>query len=87
METLLARLTPPGKAAIATIAVRGPLAWDITRQLFAPGQGTLPTEPIVGRSWFGKPDPFDHHFSPTDQWMGGRLQPYRIHPLRRSLRQ
>ena len=44
METVLASLTPPGKAAIATIAVRGPDAWAITRQHFTP---TLPDEPIA----------------------------------------
>ena len=54
METLLACLTPPGKAAIATIAVRGPHAWDVTRQLFTPAKGTLPDQPIVGRCWFGR---------------------------------
>lgn len=54
METLLALLTPPGKAAIATIGVRGPLAWPITRGLFKPRQGELPDEPTPGRCWLGK---------------------------------
>lgn len=54
METHIACLTPPGKAAIATLAVRGPLAWPITRELFVPRKATLPDEPIVGRHWFGK---------------------------------
>ena len=39
MATQLASLTPPGKAAIATLAVRGPAAWPITRQLLAPMKG------------------------------------------------
>jgi tRNA modification GTPase len=54
METLLACLTTPGKAAIATLAVRGPLAWPITRELFKPHKGTLPEEPTAGRFWYGK---------------------------------
>ncbi len=54
METLLACLTPPGKAAIATLGVRGPLAWPITCVLFKPFKGALPAEPTPGRFWFGK---------------------------------
>jgi tRNA modification GTPase len=54
MDTLLACLTPPGKAAIATLTVRGPDAWQITRQLFQPHKGTLPETPIPGRYWFGR---------------------------------
>lgn len=54
MPTLLACLTPPGKAAIATLAVRGPTAWSITCQLFQPRKGVLPDEPNVGQFWFGK---------------------------------
>jgi tRNA modification GTPase len=54
METILACLTPPGKAAIATIAVRGPLAWPITLELFRPLKGELPSAPMPGRHWFGK---------------------------------
>lgn len=54
METILACLTPPGKAAIAVIGVRGPLAWSISRQLFAPRTGSLPEQPAPGRFWLGK---------------------------------
>ena len=54
MPTILACLTPPGKAAIATLAVRGPAAWQITRQLFQPRKRPLPDEPAAGRFWFGK---------------------------------
>lgn len=33
-ETFMACLTPPGKAAIATVAIRGARAWEIVRPLF-----------------------------------------------------
>jgi tRNA modification GTPase len=45
MTTRVARLTPPGAAAIATVALRGPRAWDIVRQLFRPATSTLPDDP------------------------------------------
>lgn len=54
MPPLLACLTPPGKAAIATLSVRGPTAWEITRQIFQPRKGALPDEPHAGRYWFGR---------------------------------
>ena len=54
METHLTCLTPPGKAAIATLAVRGPQAWEITRELFQPRKGALPIEPMAGSYWYGK---------------------------------
>ena len=54
METHLTCLTPPGKAAIATLAVRGPKAWEITCELFQPRKGALPIEPIAGMYWYGK---------------------------------
>jgi tRNA modification GTPase len=54
METQLASLTPPGKAAIATLGLRGPTAWEVTRQLFQPVRGVLPDEPMTGQYWFGK---------------------------------
>src|SRR5437899_1204661 len=54
MDTLLACLTAPGKAAITTIGVRGPLGWQIARQLFQPRQGHLPDEPTPGQYWYGK---------------------------------
>jgi len=54
MDTIISLLTPPGKAAIATLAIRGPGAWDITRQLFRPLKGTLPDVPTPGRFWFGR---------------------------------
>lgn len=39
METRAACLTPPGVAAIATIAVRGPQALDVVAKLFRPASG------------------------------------------------
>jgi tRNA modification GTPase len=54
METLITVLTPPGKAAIATLAVRGPKVWEWTRTLFRPKQAELPAEPIAKKLWFGK---------------------------------
>ena len=54
MDTVIACLTPHGKAAIATLAVRGPNAWGITRQLFQPRKAALPDEPRPGRCWFGR---------------------------------
>src|SRR5262245_35961433 len=46
--TYLARLTPPGAAAIATFALRGPRAWAAVREL---AQHKLPAEPAAGRFW------------------------------------
>jgi tRNA modification GTPase len=52
--TRIACLTPPGRAAIAVLAVRGPRAWEVTRSLFQPGRAPLPDAPELGRSWFGR---------------------------------
>src|SRR5271163_2560972 len=46
--TFLACLTPPGAAAIATLALRGPAAWALVRGL---AQRVLPPEPEPGRFW------------------------------------
>jgi tRNA modification GTPase len=46
--TFLACLTPPGTAAIATFALRGPAAWTLVRSL---AQRDLPLEPEAGRFW------------------------------------
>jgi tRNA modification GTPase len=46
-------LTPPGTGAIATVAVAGPRAWEIARQLFRPAKGQLPDVPELHRFWFG----------------------------------
>jgi tRNA modification GTPase len=50
-QTLAAVLTPPGSAAIATIAIVGPNAWSIARSAF---QTVLPDEPDPTRHWFGQ---------------------------------
>jgi tRNA modification GTPase len=54
--TFAACLTPPGSAALATLAIRGPQAWSIARSLFQPrGKGTqLPDEPQPGQLWLGR---------------------------------
>jgi len=54
LDTSLAILTPPGKAAIATIAVRGAQAWALARELFQPHVGTMSDVPTPGRFRFGK---------------------------------
>jgi tRNA modification GTPase len=56
-RTLAALLTPPGTAAIATLGLCGPRAWQVLRELFAPA-GTpgrqLPVEPRLGPFWYGR---------------------------------
>ncbi len=61
-DTLLTCLTPPGRGAIATLAVRGPSAWSITRELFqrvakrqqhAHLTAPLPEVPTPGKFWLG----------------------------------
>jgi tRNA modification GTPase len=48
-DTFVACLTPPGSAAIATLAVRGLHAWDVVRRLFRPRSGVpLPDQPESG---------------------------------------
>jgi tRNA modification GTPase len=53
--THVACLTPPGTAAIATLALRGPRAWEVVRRLFRPrsSRQVLPAEPEPGRIWLG----------------------------------
>lgn len=56
-ETVVACLTPPGTGAIATLALRGPSAWEVVRGLFRPhsrGGRDLPETPEVGRVWLGR---------------------------------
>ena len=53
-ETIVACLTPAGKGAIATLALWGPRAWDVVRELFrsrSARQRPLPTEGKAG--WIG----------------------------------
>jgi tRNA modification GTPase len=52
--TGIACITPAGKAAVATLAVRGPGAWSITRMLFGPRSGTLPEQPSANQLWLGR---------------------------------
>jgi tRNA modification GTPase len=54
--TLAACLTPPGNAALATLAVRGPQAWSIARSLFQARAkaSELPDEPLLGQFWLGR---------------------------------
>jgi tRNA modification GTPase len=55
--TYAACLTPPGTAAIAVLAVRGPAAWEIVRRRFAPAsQRPLPAEVPEPSDpfWFGR---------------------------------
>ncbi|HXG09929.1 MAG TPA: GTPase [Gemmataceae bacterium] len=55
--TWVACLTPPGSAAIATLALFGPDAWNVAQQLFRPASRSgagLPAEPEEGRFWFGR---------------------------------
>jgi tRNA modification GTPase len=53
-RTWIACLTPPGRSAIATLGIRGPQAWRVSRELFQPAKGQLPAEPEPGRFWFGR---------------------------------
>jgi tRNA modification GTPase len=53
--TSFAVLTPPGSAAVATIAVAGPRAWDIVRTAFRPATSRpLPAAPNADRFWYGQ---------------------------------
>jgi len=52
-DTAVSLLTAPGSAAIATVEVRGPRAWDLAKRLFTPAGRPLPESPDVGRFWFG----------------------------------
>jgi tRNA modification GTPase len=54
METRVALLTPPGRSALATLALVGPLAWEVVRPLFQPLRGALPEQPEPGRFWLGR---------------------------------
>lgn len=53
--TYLACLTPVGTGAIASLALRGPEAWTLVRELFTPGTAShLPSAPERGRLWLGR---------------------------------
>jgi len=51
MTTVLAILTPPGRSALATLALHGPDAWAAVRAHFQPA---LPETPEPGRTWLGR---------------------------------
>ncbi len=58
-QTWVACLTPPGRAAIATLALHGPRAWETVRTLFQPrSRKPLPATPdsakLRGRTWLGR---------------------------------
>jgi len=56
-DTVVSCLTPAGTGAIATLAIRGPAAWEVIRRLFLPrGQNrrSLPVVPVRGRRWVGR---------------------------------
>ena len=52
-DTAVSVLTPPGSGAIATVAVRGPNAWQLVKENFRPAKGSLPDAPELRRVWFG----------------------------------
>jgi tRNA modification GTPase len=53
--TVVACLTPPGRGAIATLGLHGPLAWGAVRQLFRTrGNGELPEVAQPDRLWLGR---------------------------------
>jgi tRNA modification GTPase len=54
IATWIACLTPPGQAALATLGVVGPRAWDAVRAVFRPRSGELPEQPSGGRFWLGR---------------------------------
>jgi tRNA modification GTPase len=58
IPTYVACLTPPGTAAIATLALRGPDAWNVVRELFHPQspRHPLPAEHETGHIWLGRLD-------------------------------
>jgi tRNA modification GTPase len=56
-ETYVACLTPAGSAAIATLALHGPRAWEVVRDLWQPGSPSaaqLPEAPEPGWSTLGR---------------------------------
>lgn len=53
--TYLARLTPPGKSAIATLSLFGPSAWEIILKVFKPrSKKPLPVLPASGSVFLGR---------------------------------
>jgi tRNA modification GTPase len=55
VPTWIACLSPPGQAALATLGLYGPRAWEALRKLFRRRSGSeLPVEPTGGRFWLGR---------------------------------
>jgi tRNA modification GTPase len=55
--TFVACLTPPGRGAIAVLAIRGPRAWEAVRELFrthSTNSKKLPANPELSRIWLGR---------------------------------
>jgi tRNA modification GTPase len=53
--TYLAHLTPAGSGALASLALRGPRAWAVVREVFRRAGGRdLPAEPEAGTFWPGR---------------------------------
>lgn len=53
--TWIACLTPPGQAALATLGLYGPRAWEALRKLFRRRSGAeLAEQPAEGRFWLGR---------------------------------
>lgn len=52
--TLVARLTPAGTGAVATIGIRGPRAWSLTQSMFTPHGRPLAADPRVGHFRVGR---------------------------------
>jgi tRNA modification GTPase len=53
--TWIACLTPPGQAALATLGLHGPCAWEAVRQVFRLRSGSeLLAAPVAGRFWLGR---------------------------------
>src|SRR5207244_7903413 len=55
-DTYAALLTPSGTGAIACLALNGPNAWQVVRNLFRPrstSASSLPPNPEVGALWLG----------------------------------
>lgn len=51
--TTISCLSPPGRAALATIGLHGPRAWEAVRKIVRRPQGRpLPETPTPGRFWF-----------------------------------
>jgi tRNA modification GTPase len=54
-DTVVAVLTPPGRAALVTLGLSGPSAWELARAVFRTrASRELPETPEEGRFWLGR---------------------------------